>query len=61
MLETADIAALNAETENITAAIDDMVIATTFNSKSLLATSEVTFNVGVSDEGNISNNIYWYN
>ena len=52
LLETADVAALDAETENITAAIDDMVTATTFNSKPLLATSEVTFNVGVSDEGN---------
>ena len=52
LLETADVAALDAETENITAAIDDMVSATTYNSKSLLGTSEVTFNVGVSDEGN---------
>ncbi len=52
LLETADVAALDAETENITAAIDDMVTATTFNNKPLLATSEVTFNVGVSDEGN---------
>ena len=52
LLETADIAALDAETENITAAIDDMVTSTTFNSKPLLAASEVTFNVGVSDEGN---------
>ena len=52
LLETADIAALDAETENITTAIDDMVTSTTFNSKPLLAASEVTFNVGVSDEGN---------
>lgn len=53
LLTTSDIAALNAETESITAAVDSMVTATTFNGKSLLGTSKVSLNVGTTDLGNI--------
>ena len=53
LLTTSDIAALNAETTNITSAIDNMVSATKFNGVSLLGTSKVNLNVGTTNAGNI--------
>ena len=49
LLSTSDIASLDAETENITAAIDNIVSSTTYNGVSMLNTSEVTFNAGITD------------
>ena len=51
LLTTSDIASLDAETETITAAIDNIVSSTTYNGFSMLDTSEVTFEAGVSDAG----------
>ena len=53
LLSTADIASLDAETETITSAIDSMVTGTTFNTKPLLGTSEITFDIGTTDAGNM--------
>ena len=52
LLSTADKAALDAETETITAAIDSIVSTTKFNGTSMLGISEVTFDAGVTDAGN---------
>ena len=49
LLSTSDIASLDAETENITAAIDNIVSSTTYNGVSMLGTSEVTFDAGITD------------
>ena len=51
LLTTSDIASLDAETETITAAIDNIVSSTTYNGFSMLDTAEVTFEAGVSDAG----------
>ena len=51
LLTTSDIASLNAETASITSAIDSMVSGTTFNGVSMLGTSKVSFNAGVTDSG----------
>ena len=51
LLTTSDIASLNAETASITSAIDSMVSGTNFNGTSMLGTSKVTFNAGVTNEG----------
>tara|TARA_B100001094_G_scaffold324201_1_gene376389 strand:- start:634 stop:1401 length:768 start_codon:yes stop_codon:yes gene_type:complete len=51
LLTTSDIASLNAETASITTAIDSMVTGTTFNGKSMLGTSKVTYNAGVTNAG----------
>ena len=53
LLSTSDIASLDAETENITAAIDNIVSSTTYNGVSMLDTSEVTFNAGITDEADV--------
>ena len=44
---------MDAETENITAAIDNIVSSTTYNGVSMLDTSEVTFNAGITDEADV--------
>ena len=49
LLSTSDIASLDAETENITTTIDNMVSSTTYNGVSMLGTSEVTFDAGITD------------
>ena len=49
LLSTSDIASLDAETENITATIDNIVSSTTYNGVSMLDTSEVTFDAGITD------------
>ena len=51
MLSTSDIASLNAETANITTAIDSIVSGTTFNGVSMLGTTKVSKNIGVTDNG----------
>ena len=51
LLTTSDIASLNAETASITTAIDSIVSGTTFNGVSMLGTSKVTKNIGVTDNG----------
>ena len=53
LLSTSDIASLNAETASITSTIDGIVSGTTYNGKSMLGTSKVTFNAGVTDNGGI--------
>ena len=53
LLSTSDIASLDAETENITAAVDNIVSSTTYNGVSMLDTSEVTFNAGITDEADV--------
>ena len=53
LLSTSDIASLDAQTETITAAIDNIVSSTTYNSVSMLDTSEVTFDAGVTDGSDI--------
>ena len=55
LLSTSDIASLDAETENITAAIDNIVSSTTYNGVSMLNTSEVTFNAGITDGTDVQN------
>ena len=55
LLSTSDIASLDAETENITAAIDNIVSSTTYNGVSMLDTSEVTFNAGITDGTDVQN------
>lgn len=52
LLSTSDVAALDAETETITAAIDSIVSGATFNGVSMLDTTGVTFDAGVTAEGN---------
>ncbi len=51
LLSTSDIASLNAETANITTAIDSIVSGTTFNGVSMLGTTKVSKNIGVTDNG----------
>ena len=51
LLSTSDIASLNAETASITTVIDSMVSGTTFNGVSMLGTSKVSKNIGVTDNG----------
>ena len=46
---------MDAETENITAAIDNIVSSTTYNGVSMLNTSEVTFNAGITDGTDVQN------
>ena len=53
LLSTSDIASLDAETENITAAIDNIVSSTTYNGVSMLDTSEVTFDAGITDQADV--------
>ena len=53
LLSTSDIASLDAQTETITAAIDNIVSSTTYNSVSMLDTSEVTFDSGVTDRSDM--------
>ena len=53
LLSSSDIASLDAETENITAAIDNIVSSTTYNGVSMLDTSEVTFDAGITDEADV--------
>ena len=48
---TADVAAMNAEAEAIYDSIDAIVSKATFNGVSLLGTSAVTLNIGVTDDG----------
>ncbi len=55
LLSASDIASLDAETENITAAIDNIVSSTTYNGVSMLNTSEVTFNAGITDGTDVQN------
>ena len=51
LLTTSDIASLNAETASITTSIDSIVSATTYNGVSMLGTSKVTKDIGVTDNG----------
>ncbi len=51
ILSTSDVAALDAETETITAAIDSIVSGATFNGVSMLDAAGVTFDAGVTDAG----------
>ena len=51
LLSTTDIASLNAETATITTNIDAIVSGTKFNGVSMLGTSKVSFNAGVTDDG----------
>ena len=53
LLTTSDIASLNAETASITSAIDGIVSGTTYNGVNMLATSKVSFNAGVTDNGGL--------
>ena len=55
LLSASDIASLDAETENITAAVDNIVSSTTYNGVSMLNTSEVTFNSGITDGTDVQN------
>ena len=48
---TSDVAAMNAEAEAIYDSIDAIVSKATFNGVSLLGTSAVTLNIGVTDDG----------
>ena len=48
---TADVAAMNAEAAAIYDSIDAIVSKATFNGVSLLGTSAVTLNIGVTDDG----------
>ena len=49
--DDADEAAMNAEVTAVSAAIDAIVSTTKFNGISILDTSDVTLNIGVTDEG----------
>ena len=51
LLSTTDIASLNAETATITTNVDAIVAGTNFNGISMLGTSKINFNAGVTDDG----------
>ncbi len=51
LLSTTDIASMDAETATITSAIDAIVTGTKYNGISMLGTSKISFNAGVTDTG----------
>ena len=56
----ADKAALNAEAKAITKAMALIVSTTKFNGKAIMATSDTTFAIGVTDSGNFHTITYYY-